>query len=121
VPEKAQRRRFTAEYKLGILDAADACNGSGDLGALLRREGLYSSHLSAWREQRRMGALERLSPKKRGRKRRRDPQLERIMELEREVSRLREELRKAELIIEVQKKVARLLGSVEAQGNEEPS
>jgi Mg2+ and Co2+ transporter CorA len=68
-----------------------------------------------------MGALERLSPKKRGRKRRRDPQLERIMELEREVSRLREELRKAELIIEVQKKVARLLGSVEAQGNEEPS
>lgn len=70
---------------------------------LLRREGLYSSHLSTWRQQQRAGALNGLSPRKRGRKLRRDPQAERITELEREVGRLREELRKAHVIIEVQK------------------
>jgi transposase len=110
VPEKAQRRRFTAEYKLGILEAADACDEPGEIGALLRREGLYSSILSTWREQRRSGALNGLSPRQRGRKRRRDPQAERIVALERELARVREELRKAQVIIEVQKKVARLLG-----------
>ncbi len=110
VPEKAQRRRFTAEYKLGIVEAADACREAGEIGALLRREGLYTSHLSTWRRQRRTGALNGLGPKKRGRKVRRDPQAERIAQLERQVERLSEELRKAHVIIDVQKKVARLLG-----------
>jgi transposase-like protein len=71
VPEKAQRRRFTAEYKLGILEVADACREPGEVGALLRREGLYTSHLSIWRQQRRDGTLAGLSPNKRGRKPRR--------------------------------------------------
>jgi transposase-like protein len=121
VPEKAQRRRFTAEYKLGILDEADACQGSGQIGALLRREGLYTSHLSTWRQQRRAGALNGLGPKKRGRKLRRDPQAERIGQLERQVERLSEELRKAHVIIDVQKKIARLLGDEEAGESEERS
>jgi len=112
VPEKAQRRRFTAEYKLGIVEAAEACRGPGEVGALLRREGLYSSHLSTWRQQQRAGALNGLSPRKRGRKLRRDPHAERIGQLEREIGRLREELRKAHVIIDVQKKVARLLDGV---------
>ena len=120
VPEKAQRRRFTAEYKLGIVEAAEACHGAGEVGALLRREGLYSSHLSTWRQQQRVGALNGLSPRTRGRKLRRDPQAERITQLEREVGRLREELRKAHVIIDVQKKVARLLDGAAAE-NEEPN
>jgi len=110
VPEKAQRRRFTPEYKLRILEEADRCRESGEIGALLRREGLYTSNLSAWREQRRVGALGALS-QKRGRKARRDPQAKRVAELEREIGSLREELRKARVIIDVQKKVARLLGN----------
>ena len=119
VPEKAQRRRFTAEYKLGIVEAAEACREPGDVSALLRREGLYSSHLSTWRQQQRAGALNGLSPRKRGRKLRRDPQAERIAHLEREIGRLREELRKAHVIIDVQKKVARLLDGVAAESAEQ--
>jgi transposase len=111
VTEKAQRRRFTPEYKLRILEAADACREPGEIGALLRREGLYSSHLGKWRELRRNGALSALRAKKRGRKLRRDPQAKRVEQLERENRRLREELRKAQVIIDVQKKVARLLGN----------
>ena len=67
VRERAARRRFTAEYKLRMLRQADACTGTGELGALLRREGLYSSHLTTWRRQREEGSLAALSPKKRGR------------------------------------------------------
>lgn len=111
VPEKAERRRFTPEYKLRILEEADACREPGETGALLRREGLYSSHLGKWRELRRNGALSALRAKKRGRKLRRDPQGKRVEQLERENRRLREELRKAQVIIDVQKKVARLLGN----------
>ena len=111
VPEKAQRRRYTAEYKLGVLEAADACMEPGEIGALLRREGLYSSLLSTWREQRRTGALNGLTPRKRGRKLRRSPEAKQIERLEGEVKRLREELRQAQLIIDVQKKIARLLGN----------
>jgi len=118
VTEKAQRRRFTSEYKLRILEEADRCRELGEIGGLLRREGLYTSNLSAWREQRRVGALGALS-QKRGRKPRRDPQAQRVAELERENGRLREELRKARVIIDVQKKVARLLGNEVPEIDEE--
>ncbi len=112
VPEKARRRRFRAAYKLGILQAVEACTEPGEIGALLRREGLYSSHLSKWRRQRDAGALEGLRPRKRGRKPRPvDPQAKRIAQLERETERLRRKLEQAETIIEVQKKLSRLLAT----------
>ena len=111
VPVKAQRRRYSAAYKLKILEEADRCD-QGEIGAMLRREGLYSSLLSRWRQQREAGTLAGLEPKKRGRKARPvDPQAKRIAELERETARLREKLEKAETIIEVQKKLSRLLGN----------
>jgi transposase-like protein len=111
VLERPQRRRFTAKYKLQVLEQADACTAPGEIGALLRREGLYSSHLSSWRRLRESGALAGLTPRKRGRKA--DPdkqQIRRMAELERENQRLRERLAKAETIIDVQKKVSSLLG-----------
>jgi transposase-like protein len=111
VPAKARRRRFTVEYKLRILREADGCKGSGAVGALLRREGLYSSHLVAWRRERERGALQGLGSRKRGRKTRPESVLEKqVAELERENQRLRKRLEQAETIIEVQKKVSRLLG-----------
>ena len=110
VPAKARRRRFTAKYKLRILAKADRCSKPGDVGKLLRQEGLYSSILSRWREQRETGALAALTPKKRGRKPRPvDPQAKRVAELERENARLRQKLERAETIIEVQKKLSLLL------------
>ena len=109
VPEKAARRRFTAEYKLRILHEADGCVEPGALGALLRREGLYSSHLTTWRRQREQGALEALTPKKRGR-RAPHPLSRRVAELERENAHLQRRLKQAETIIEVQKKVSEILG-----------
>ena len=113
VPAKARRRRFTAQYKLRILEEVERCSQLGDVGALLRREGLYSSHLSKWRQQRDAGALAGLTPKKRGRKPRPvDPQARRVAELERENARLRDKLEKAETIIDVQKKLSQLLGSL---------
>ncbi len=112
VPAKARRRQFPARYKLRILDDPDSCTEPGEVGALLRREGLYSSLVSRWRQQREAGALEALEPKKRGRKPRPvDPQAKRVAELERENARLRDKLEKAEAIIEVQKKLSLLLGS----------
>ena len=112
VPEKARRRRFGGAYKLRILQAVDACSESGEIGALLRREGLYSSHLSKWRQQRDAGALEGLRPRKRGRKPRPvDPQAKRITQLERENERLQRKLEQAEIIIDVQKKLSRILGT----------
>lgn len=112
VPAKASRRRFTAEYKARILAEADACTpGSGELGALLRREGLYSSNLYTWRRQRDEGALEGLKPKKRGRKPTpRHPLEDKVARLERENARLQQRLKQAETIIDVQKKVSELLG-----------
>lgn len=109
VPEKARRRNFTAKYKLRILRAADAC-GAGEISAMLRREGLYSSHLSKWRQQRAEGQLEGLTPKKRGRKTKRDPAADEIQKLLRENEKLKHQLEQAETIIEFQKKVSDILG-----------
>ena len=110
VTEKAVRRRFTAEYKLRILKEADACTKQGQLGALLRREGLYSSNLTVWRRQ----IDEGLVPKKRGPATRTpDPNVRRIAQQERDIARLTHKLKQAELIIEVQKKVAALLQGLE--------
>jgi len=111
VSAKAERRRFTAEYKRKILKEADACSRPGELGALLRREGLYSSHLAAWRRVREQGGLAGLSPKKRGpRAKVADLRDKRIVELERDNRRLKARLERAEGLIEVQKKLATLLG-----------
>jgi transposase len=112
VLEKPIRRRFSAQYKLRVLEEADSCaEGSGYLGALLRREGLYSSNLTTWRRQRERGALEALSPKKRGRKAKpEDPRDRRIRELERQTEGLHRRLKQAETIIEFQKKVCEILG-----------
>jgi len=113
---KAQRRRFTAEYKRRILQEADACTHHGEIGALLRREGLYSSHLNTWRRQRTRGELQGLMPAKRGRKV--DPQAAEIVRLQRETERLKAQLERAELIIDVQKKVSQLLGLPEIPNDE---
>jgi transposase-like protein len=110
VPEKASRRRFTAEYKVRIVREADACTEPGQIGALLRREGLYSSHLTEWRRLRDEGGLAGLAPQKRGRKPKLDPQQLENSKLRRENERLAERLRKAEAIIAAQKKIAEILG-----------
>jgi transposase len=111
VPEKAARRRFDEAYKRRILEEADRCTQPGQLGELLRREGLYSSLLSTWRRQRDQGVLDALRPKKRGRKAGRNDPLTRENErLRRENQRLAQRLRQAEAIIEVQKKVSEMLG-----------
>jgi transposase-like protein len=107
----AKRRTFTAEYKLRILAEADAAAAQpGAIGALQRREGLYSSHLVTWRRERQTGILKGLTPHKRGPKSKRNPQEEEMQKLRRENQRLTEELRKAEIVIDVQKKVGALLG-----------
>ena len=106
VPEKAIRRKFTAAYKLRILKEAEACTQQGQLGALLRREGLYYSNLTLWKHQINKGLI----PKKRGPlTQKQNPHVRRITELERENTKLAHKLKQAELIIEVQKKVADLL------------
>jgi transposase len=110
VVPQAKRRRFTAEYKRHILAQADQAKGSGGIGALLRREGLYSSVLATWRRERAAGVLQALAPHKRGPKSRFDPIVEENQQLHRENLRLVEELRKADIVIEVQKKVAALWG-----------
>jgi transposase-like protein len=111
VLEKPVRRRFTAEYKLRILHEADRCTASGELGALLRREGLYSSILSTWRQQRDKGTLAGLTPKRRGRKANPDaPLIAENLRLTRETQRLAAKLRQAETIIDIQKKLSEMLG-----------
>ncbi len=112
VPEKAKRRRFEAAYKLRILKEADRLTEAGEVGALLRREGLYSSHLAHWRRQRDEGSLSGLTPKRRGRKaKRKDPLAKKLDQLKRENARLAERLRQAEMIIDVQKKVSEMLAT----------
>jgi len=111
VVANAKRRTFTAEYKLGILAEADAATAQpGAIGALLRREGLYSSHLATWRRERRTGILKGLTPHKRGPKSKRNPQEEENQKLRKDNQRLTEQLRRAEIVIDVQKKVGALLG-----------
>jgi transposase len=120
VPEKKARRKFTAKYKLQILQEADACSEPGQMGVLLRREGLFSSNLATWRKQRDEGLLNALSPKKRGRKEKeKNPLSQKVAELERENERLRKKLKKAEIIIEVQKKISEILGISQEPGEEE--
>lgn len=105
VVPRARRRRFTAAYKQRIVAEAEACTERGEIGALLRREGLYSSHLSNWRKQRDRG---KLTDHKRGRKG--DPAGAELKRLQRENQRLRQELEKAQLVIDVQKKLSQALG-----------
>ncbi|MBW2109213.1 MAG: transposase [Deltaproteobacteria bacterium] len=122
VPAKARRRRFSAQYKKRILEEADACKAKpGAMGALLRREGLYSSHLTTWRKQREKGELEALAPKKRGRKAKPvNPLARRVRELERETRRLKRQLDRAETIISFQKKLSEMLGiSLDQKENDE--
>jgi transposase len=107
---KAKHRQFTAEYKLRILHEADRCSQPGELGALLRREGLYSSHLTKWRQQRDQGQLHALALHPRGRKPSQDPQAEELTRLRRENQQLQIRLQQAEIIMDVQKKLSQLLG-----------
>lgn len=111
VPEKATRRRFPAKYKLRILAEIDACTERGQAGTILRREGLYSSNVTKWRKQYGNGALAALEPQKRGRKAHLvNPMAKKLAETEREVERLKTKLRKAETIIDFQKKLSEMLG-----------
>ena len=112
VVAKAERRRFPAEYKRRIVREADRCTKPGEIGALLRREGLYSSLLTTWRAARDRGELEGLSAKKRGPKVvAPDPRDKKIAELEREVGRQSKRAERAEALVDVQKKLAALLGT----------
>ena len=108
---RPRRRSFTAEYRRSILDQADAAHDAGALGLLLRREGLYSSHLATWRRQRKQGGIDALTPKKRAPKVVVSPLVKENRELLAANARLTKKLKNAELIIEVQKKVAALLGN----------
>jgi transposase-like protein len=122
VVAKAERRRFTAEYKRRIVREADRCTKPGEIGALLRREGLYSSHLVTWRAARDRGELEGLSPKKRGPKvAPPDPRDKKIAEQEREIARLTKRAERAEGLVEVQKKLAALLGPGRPRAASHPS
>jgi transposase len=110
VEAKPRRRRFTAQYKLSILEQVDACTKPGEVGALLRREGLYSSHLATWRDARDQGQLAALQPRKRGRKAKEiDPRDERIAELEKQLAAEQARCKRAEALVELQKKLATLL------------
>jgi transposase-like protein len=120
VVAKAKRKRFTAAEKMRILREVEACRGTGEIGALLRREGIYSSYLTTWRKQRESRELDGLAPKKRGPKP--NPEAIELAKLRREHERLKERMRQAELIIDVQKKVARMLGAtLDAPDLDDPS
>jgi transposase len=121
VQGKAVRRQHSAKYKLRILDKVDGCKEPGEIGKILRREGLYSSYLTTWRRQRDEGTLKGLKPKKRGRKTREKNPLEaELKKVRRENVRLQRKLEQAETIIDIQKKVSTLLGiPLETPKNEE--
>ncbi len=119
VAAKPTRRRYTAEYKHRILREAVACTRPGELGALLRREGLYSSNLTVWRRQRERGEIEGLSQKKRGpSSKEKNPLATKVATLERENRRLKARAERAEGLVELQKKVSEILG-IELKHNEE--
>jgi transposase-like protein len=110
VPAKARRRQFLPEYKQRILREAAAASAAGEIGALLRREGLYASHLITWRRQRERGELAGLSAQRRGRKAKAvNPLAKRVAELERDKRRLERRLEQVELLLDIQKKASRLL------------
>jgi transposase len=113
----AKRRQFTAAYKLSVLEEADRCSSPGAIGAMLRREGLYSSHLTVWRREREAGALAALGAR-RGRKAKLSAEQRRIAELERRCAQLERELSQAHTIVEVQKKLCTLLGLPTAASGE---
>ena len=118
---KATRRRFSAEYKLKILREAEACTQPGERGALLRREGLYSSNLTTWRAQRERGELLGLTPKRRGpTQKAQNPLAAKVAALEREVTRQRARAERAEALVELQRKVAELLGTPLPRNGEKP-
>lgn len=121
VAEVRRRRRFSVKYKLRILEKADRCTGPGEIGALLRRDGLFSSYLQKWRQQREEGALSGLQPKKRGVKPRVVHPLERrVTALEKEKANLQSKLHKAQTVIEFQKKISEILGiSMDTEMNAE--
>jgi len=110
VPDKAKRRHFSAPYKLRVLEEADACREPGEVGALLRREGLYSSHLAEWRRARREGSLKALAKPRGPQGRRRDPVATENEQLRKENARLRCRLEQAQAILEIQKKASEILG-----------
>jgi transposase-like protein len=122
VSSKANRRRFTAELKRRILREADACTKAGEIGALLRREGIYSSMLSKWRQARDRGEIAGLAPNKRGRKAKAvDARDQRITELERQLRQQQKRAERAEALVEIQKKVSQLLGIQLASSDEDAS
>lgn len=108
--DRRQRRKFSAEEKARILAEADACTDRGQIGELLRREGIYSSHLSAWRTQRERQGLEGLEPKRPGPKPTKDARDRRIEQLEKEKARLEKELRISNALVAMQKKAHEILG-----------
>ena len=111
VPERSKRRHFSAQYKLRILEEAEACRAPGEVGALLRREGLYSSQLTAWRRARREGSLQALAKPRGPQGRRRDPVARANERLRQENARLQRRLEQAQAILEIQKKPPRSWGS----------
>lgn len=119
VPPKAKRRSFSVQDRLRILAAADACSNRGDLGALLRKEGIYSSLLSTWRKQRKNGLLSSVSPAKRGPAPTSSPDAALIAELKAQLANALSRAERAESLVELQKKIAELLGKP-LPGSSEP-
>lgn len=121
VTAKAKRRRFSAQEKLRILRLVDETTEAGGVGAILRREGLYSSHLTEWRRARAAGELDALEPKKRGRKAAEvNPLAKEVVELKRALAKAESRARRAEALVELQKKVAELLGNPFPKEDETP-
>ena len=121
VSAKRTRRRFTAKEKKAVLEEADACTKTGELGALLRRKGIYSSSLSAWRQARERGELEGLAPKKRGPMAREQSAAEKeVVELRRALAKTEARLKRSEALVELQKKISELLGIQQPPPEEEP-
>ena len=118
LPERPRRRTFTADYKVAILDELDACVGDGDKGAVLRREGLYSSHIVEWRRARNAGALAGLAPKAR------DPKVTaeqaELARVRRRAERAEADLAKAKQVIEIQGKASELLGQLLTESAQDP-